>query len=619
MLFSQIVAFILVMAVFESYSPPRPELTSAQAWLAVAVLGLWLAVGGRLAASLFLRRLAGPRPPRDPARAARTLVMTCQVAAVACLLIALTSLELKAHLLAWPPLAASETLAGLAAAALFLGALGLAWWAAHPVEVQVLGQSLSTAAYVRGQARFVAPVIFPWLAISFLRDLIAGLWPRLSAALDSSLGDLFFLAVFLVLMALFFPTLVRWWWGCRPLPAGPRRELIQAVLDRAGVTVAEILVWPVLGGRLLTAGILGLARPWRYLLITPALLDALTPEELMGVTAHEAGHVRHHHLAAYLLLFVGFFLLAFALAEPLNLLLNLGLYALAGSRWGLDLLLDAGGQGWLSLFMALPLVVLLLVYLRFVMGFFMRHFERQADFYALDLLGDPRPVAEALERIGLLTGDSRRVPSWHHFSIAQRSQALYAAASRPGAAARQGRVIRRGLAVYLAGLALLSGLGGGMMALDLGASLRQDLVLRVLEDRLAQETRDARGLMQYGILLYERGRHLEAKAALEAALSQDRDDPEVLNALAWLLVTTQDPGLRDPARALALAHRAVTAHPAAHIWDTLAEALHANHQPRQAAAAARAALAAGPQERPEYYRQQLERFERAARQSPEGD
>ncbi|MCA1989930.1 MAG: M48 family metallopeptidase [Desulfarculus sp.] len=619
MLFSQIVAFILVMAVFESYSPPQPELTAGQSLMAVAVMGLWLAVGGRLAANLFLRRLHGPRPPRDPARSARTLVLACQVAAVACLLAALTSLELKAHLLAWRPLAASETLAGLAAAGLFLGALGLAWWAAHPVEVQVLGQSLSTAAYVRGQARFVAPVIFPWLAISLLRDLIAGLWPRLSAALDSSLGDLFFLAVFLVLMALFFPPLVRWWWGCRPLAPGPRRELIQAVLDRAGVAVAEILVWPVLGGRLLTAGILGLARPWRYLLITPALLDALTPEELMGVAAHEAGHVRHHHLAAYLLLFVGFFILAYALAEPLNLLINLALYGLAGSDWGLRLLEGSSGQGWISLFMALPLVLLLLGYLRLVMGFFMRHFERQADFFALDLLGEPGPVVGALERIGILTGDSRRVPSWHHFSIAQRSQALHAAAGRPGAARRQGRVIRRGLVVYLTVLALLAGLGGGMMALDLGASLRQGLALRVLEDRLTRAPHDPRGLLQYGVLQYERGRHLEAKAALEAALSQEPDDPEVQNALAWLLATTKDPGLRDPARALALAHRAVTGNPAAHIWDTLAEALFANHQPLQAAAAARAALAAGPPVRPEYYRQQLERFERAARQAPKGD
>ncbi|MCJ7833589.1 MAG: M48 family metalloprotease [Deltaproteobacteria bacterium] len=61
---------------------------------------------------------------------------------------------------------------------------------------------------------------------------------------------------------------------------------------------------------MLTAGVMGLVKRFRYLLITPALLDLLEPEELMGVVAHEIGHIRKRHLLFYLGFFAGYVLLA---------------------------------------------------------------------------------------------------------------------------------------------------------------------------------------------------------------------------------------------------------------------------------------------------------------------
>ena len=60
---------------------------------------------------------------------------------------------------------------------------------------------------------------------------------------------------------------------------------------------------------MLTAGVMGLIKRFRYLLITPALLDLLEPEELKGVVAHEIGHVRKKHLIFYLGFFVGYVIL----------------------------------------------------------------------------------------------------------------------------------------------------------------------------------------------------------------------------------------------------------------------------------------------------------------------
>ncbi len=60
---------------------------------------------------------------------------------------------------------------------------------------------------------------------------------------------------------------------------------------------------------MLTAGVMGLVKRFRYLLITPALLDLLEPEELKGVVAHEIGHIRKKHLIFYLGFFVGYVVL----------------------------------------------------------------------------------------------------------------------------------------------------------------------------------------------------------------------------------------------------------------------------------------------------------------------
>jgi hypothetical protein len=79
-----------------------------------------------------------------------------------------------------------------------------------------------------------------------------------------------------------------------------------------------------------------------------------------------------------------------------------------------------------------------------------------------------------------------------------------------------------------------------------------------------------------------------------------------------VLATARDPSLRAPGEALKLALAAVASAPRPHIWDTLAEAYLLNHEPVKALAAAKAALAAGPRERPEYYEAQVERFKRQA-------
>ncbi|MGD8562182.1 MAG: M48 family metalloprotease [Desulfarculaceae bacterium] len=613
MLFAQIISFIIVMVVFEAYQPGKPTLTPDETLLACLGVAVWLWLGSRLAVSRFIWRLSTAKAPLDPARSARRLIAILQGAAVFSLVLMIVVMDLKAHLIRIPWVLSSETLSGLCAVCLYFCLLSLIWFNTHTLERLVFAQNLDRWPYVRGQVRFCAPVVFPWLMVAVMRDLGNLLWPQALVPLNPLAGDMAMLVVFLLLISVFFPPSVRYWWGCRPWPEGPVRDLSQTVLDRAGVRVKEILSWPILQGRLMTAGVLGVFPRFRYLLLTPALTQSLSPEELAAVVAHEAGHVHHRHMLLYLLFFLGYFVAAFALSEPIGQTVSALLPWLAASDWGQSLLDSSQpGGAWFSVIFALPLVVLMVVYLRYILGFFMRHFERQADFYALQLLGSASPLMQALEKVAQYSGNTRDVPSWHHFSVAQRVDALRQAGEQPERIRTHAQGIKRGFALYIIGLVTVLGLSWMSASWELGEQTRRAGIIKLLERKLAQSPRDHRLLLNLGILRMESGDEPGAVNDLTKALMLAPRDPEALNSLAWILVTAKDTNLRRPREALQLALQAVSIKPSPHIWDTLAEAYFANHKPMQALAAAKAALAAGPKQRLSYFKSQLKRFEKAA-------
>jgi len=107
--------------------------------------------------------------------------------------------------------------------------------------------------------------------------------------------------------------------------------------------------------------------------------------------------------------------------------------------------------------------------------------------------------------------------------------------------------------------------------------------------KAAPESSEARFGLATALTQIER--FTEAVPLLETLLREFPDNPAVLNNLAWVLAKSDDPGLRDPPRALRLARNAVLAGPADfNIWNTLAEAYLANQQPARALRAVRVAI-----------------------------
>ncbi len=72
----------------------------------------------------------------------------------------------------------------------------------------------------------------------------------------------------------------------------------------------------------------------------------------------------------------------------------------------------------------MPFLILLLLYFRFIFGYFIRNFERQADLYVIKILGSGRALISAFDRIAGTSGESKKKPNWHHFGIGERIDTL---------------------------------------------------------------------------------------------------------------------------------------------------------------------------------------------------
>jgi len=492
----------------------------------------------------------------------------------------------------------------------FFAYLALVWLRLAPLYNQAFSATLPGRKLAAHNLRLNLVFVLPWLLISLFADLLRFVPVEgFAQFLDSPWGEPTLILLFLLGLLIFFPSLVVRLWGCRPFPKGEARSRLEAFLAAHRIRYREILHWPILGGRLLTAGVMGLVPRHRYLLVTPALAACATEEELEAVMAHEIGHVRYFHLPLYLLFFLGFGLVVQMASYPLVLLvLNTELFAKVA------LATKASPVALLTHVSTGFLLVAMLLYFRYLFGFFMRNFERQADLFALKVMGSARPLVTILEKIAWLSGRIRDLPSWHHFGIGERVAFLEEAERSPRVGLRHHLKVYGFLCLYLALLAASLTFLAKVPADIAERPVKSRFLELVLREKIAEEADNPLWYRLLGDLQYSQGKHEEARKAYEAALGRASSDPELMNNLAWVLLTAPDPGQRDPKRALLLAEQAARQLQAPHVLDTLATAYWMNGRSEEAVRLAEKILEAEPPNR-EYYQKQLQRF----RSGPPGE
>ncbi len=608
-MFNNIIYLIVVLMIF-NIGLPEGRVEESAAYTLFAHLIGW--AGFALLCRLSFRGLAvkAIQGAIEDGLAVRyqRLVMRLSITAVFLFALDVHLFNLRYWLEFVPGAGTFSVIPGLLGLAVFFLHLATVWFFAHPLYESAYGRVGDRRGFVIGNLRLNVPILFPWAGLTFLYDLMALTpWGGPDGLLGRTEGQLLFFTVFLSILMIFLPSLVRTWWGCAPFPRTEKVLEVERFLREQGFRYRGLLRWSLFEGRMLTAGIMGIVPRYRYILVTDGLMSLLPTEELKAVMAHEMAHARYKHLLFYVLFLLGFVAISFGLFDVF-------FYVLASRPFFMEALKSGSPDGGrlFHLSMAVPVLITMLVYFRFVMGFFMRNFERQADLFAAVTMGHPAPVARSLERIAEVSGKIRDLPSWHHFSIRERVECLERAGADPGVVKRHNRFVAGCLVLFVAAVI---GLGWFLNFSDMKQSLPYSLMKKALI-RQVQETPGDPALYRDLAMVHH---HLEeygkAVSAYENSLALGPETPIALNNLAWILLTVPDKSIRDERRALNLAEKAVALERAAPFLDTLAEAHYANGNPERALHLIEEAIAL-VEDGKDYYEGQREKFIEALQERP---
>lgn len=265
----------------------------------------------------------------------------------------------------------------------------------------------------------------------------------------------------LLLVFAFIPPLLVRIWDTVPLRSGPLLERLSAMARTHGVGVRAFLVWRT-SGLMLNGAAIGLIRPLRYVVLTDALLDRLTPMEVEAVAAHEIGHIRHRHTPWLAASVVGSVLV---FGTPVGWVT---MFFDPGTMWGQVAL----GTG----------IVLTLTLTLVVLGMVSRRFERQADAFAARHLSGERRGGEVVEisaasALAMSTALSRVAeahdiiidrPTFRHGSIRRRMRSLSGAVGLRSDRLPADRAARRARWVVAAMLSIGAALATADVVLSVG-------------------------------------------------------------------------------------------------------------------------------------------------------
>jgi len=563
-------------------------------------------------------------------------------------------LDLPSFLLRFSFFRFMPTLLALLFLLVFFFYLALIWYFAHPAYQRIYLSNVSRKAYIRSNISIAAPFLLPWFLLSGVADIIQLLPYRWSKAfLETTEGQFAYFFIFLFAVALVGPGMIQKFWRCRPVENGYYRKRIEALSQQAGLKFENILYWPVFEGKMITAGVMGLVKKFRYILVSKAIFRFLEPAEIDAVIAHEIGHVKKNHLIFSMLFFAGYMLLTYA---TFDLILFFILYSepvfLFFSESGLNQTVLT------SILHSLILILTFIVYFRFIFGYFIRNFERQADIYVYTLFENAQPLISTLQKIAITSGLPADKPNWHHFSIQERINYLKKCENDRRWISRHHRKIKKSIAVYLGSLLLIGFLGYqlnyGETGMRMYRHLNEKRLLKGIEKNpdsrwindtlslsisiLSREMEKdpdnplvkstffsitkilSRGIEMHpnhpklyallGDLYYAANDDPQVQKAYETSLNLQPDNPHVLNNLAWLYATSKDPEIRNPKKALELAKVAVLLKKSPYILDTLAESYYANGMYAEAVEMEKQALSFNPENRAEL-ENQLKKFNAA--------
>ena len=536
----------------------------------------------------------------------QTLFERLQAAALMPLVIDFYMLDIKDMLALIPGFSTFPILEEFAGLAMYFGYLTILWGANWHINRHKSLETWPLSQEIKERFSLILPALIPYLVLSAGLEAASRFAPDwMQALFNSNAAPFISLGAFTLVLIFFIPPLLRKIWQCTPMPEGRLKTEILNFLKKSGISFEEIYVWPLGGGKACTAAVVGIIPKFRYILITPCLLKYLQPGEIEAVLSHEAEHVLRRHILWYVFFLGAYSIVLFRLMDPL--------WSWLVSRpFFISLLemLENSPEALPALAAALPMLLLVVLYFRFLLGWFMRNFERQADISVFRTQGHPWHMISALEKVALFSGGIREKPSWHHYSIAQRVDFLQKAAKNPEILQQHNRKLVLSKGIFIAAALILLILPDMMPVKAWKKSANTNLAEAYLAQLSSHGQENARWFVVLGQLMAENHQYKKAAAAYLKALELEPDNPDILNNLAWLYATAEDRKARKPREALMLAIKAASIRPDSYILDTLAECFFINGYVEKALETEQEALQKAVSNR-DYYQKQIMRFSRA--------
>ncbi len=488
---------------------------------------------------------------------------------------------------------------------LFLLYLIIIWNTVYGVQKQYFAGKISKKDFIISNVSFSLPALLPWFFLSIIADIMGLLpWQPVRQLLKTPAGEIGYIALFLVAISIFGPVLIKKLWNCKPLEPGLSRTRIESVCKKAGLKYSNILKWELFGGTMITAGVMGLVGRFRYILVTPALLNSLNEDELDAVMLHEIGHVQKYHMLFYLFFFAGFIACNFVFFEPIMLLLYI-----IEPVYKLFEFIGVEKNTAHPILISATLIGFFILYFRFVFGFFMRNFERQADLHVYRFTNDASALISTFYKIASFSRQSIEKPNWHHYSIGQRVRFLEKCQISSALIQGHHLQVKKMIVGYFVIVMILFSFGYSInfgMAKDaFGNFIAENILFQQLD--VDPENSDLYAVV--GDYYYSRENYEKAIDSYENVLRVDSENVHSLNNLSWLFSTCPEEEYRNREKALEYATRALEQKREAFVLDTYAQALFLNNDIQNAVRAAKEALSCS-KDKKEYYKGQLQRFER---------
>ena len=457
----------------------------------------------------------------------------------------------------------------LVAEAISLGILLLVYWLADALAaVPVYRWNISGVNQKFKGSAFHLRLQLPILALIFIQLFWIWTINMILPEVTSNWTHFFEILSSLILLVLIAPVVIVKSWGAQAIEKGSAYESIRNELEQFRTPVAGILCWPDTIMPHSTAGVIGLIRGFRYLLISKKLLKTLSNAELRAVIAHEAEHIRRHHLFYYLIAVTGL----------------LGFFALAGNVNFLLVFTEISQVP--GLILGISAIISVLLFVRFGIGFLSQNFERQADCHSFERFGIT-PISTALLKVSWLNGINPEQDNWHHYGVRQRIDYLSKCLKKPEMIQKHHRRVTR---IKIGCALMLVGLLGANIILSSEFIKINALSWKLERSNNSWKFEDASLLTKMGDLLYFQDRKNQAEIWYRRALELNPGESRTLNNLAWLLTETHLGDQKRLKESIELAQKALAGKRTAFIWDTLAEAYFRNGLYEKAADAAHNAL-----------------------------